>query len=138
MKEFLLRWLVTTIAVAVAVQLTGMQADGWGALAAVALLLGIINAFVRPILMVLSIPFILVTLGFFILVLNALMLWLAGGLVPGLCGEWVWKRLLRFDHHQHRELAVQRIFPGREWPLSAHLPARPDEAGARARGRVVL
>jgi putative membrane protein len=83
MKEFLIRWLVTTVAVAVAVKLTGMQTEGWVALVAVALVLGIMNAFVRPILMVLSIPFILVTLGFFILILNALMLWLAGGLVPG-------------------------------------------------------
>ena len=83
MKEFLIRWLVTTVAVAVAVKLTGMQAEGWVALVAVALLLGIMNASVRPILMVLSIPFILVTLGFFILILNALMLWLSGGLVPG-------------------------------------------------------
>jgi len=48
-----------------------------------ALLLGIINAFLRPALLLLSLPFILVTLGLFILVVNALMLWAAGGLVPG-------------------------------------------------------
>ena len=83
MKPFLLRWFCTTIAVAVAVKLTGMRADGWVPLIGAALFLGIINAFVRPLLLLLSLPFILVTLGFFILVLNALMLWLAGGLVPG-------------------------------------------------------
>jgi putative membrane protein len=83
MKQFLTRWLITTVAVAVAVKLTGMHAEGWTALIATALLLGIINAFLRPALLLLSLPFILVTLGFFILVVNALMLWAAGGLVPG-------------------------------------------------------
>ena len=83
MLSFLLRWLLTTVAVAVAVKLTGMHADSFGALAWTALLLGIINALLRPVLLFLSLPFILVTLGFFILVVNALLLELAGGLVPG-------------------------------------------------------
>jgi len=83
MKEFLIRWVCTTIAVAVAVKLTGMQADSTIALLLTALFLGVINAIIRPVLLVLSLPFILVTLGFFILVLNALMLWLAGGIAPG-------------------------------------------------------
>jgi putative membrane protein len=90
MKEFLIRWLCTTVAVAVAVKLTGMQAEGWGSLIVVALVLGIINAFVRPVLLVLSLPFILVTLGFFILVLNALMLWLAGAIAPGFHVDGFW------------------------------------------------
>ncbi len=83
MKPFLTRWFVTTLAVAVAVQLTGMRADGWWPLICAALLLGLINAFIRPVLLLLSLPFILVTLGFFILIVNALTLWAAGGLVPG-------------------------------------------------------
>jgi putative membrane protein len=83
MRPFLLRWLVTTLAVAVAVKLTGMQSEGWGPLVCMALFLGVINAFIRPVLMLLSLPFILVTLGFFILVVNALLFWLAGELVPG-------------------------------------------------------
>ncbi len=83
MKSLLMRWLVTTIAVAVAVQLTGIRADGWMPMAIAALLLGVINAVIRPVLLLLSLPFILVTLGFFILVVNALMLWVVGKLVPG-------------------------------------------------------
>jgi len=81
MKPFLTRWLCTTIAVAVAAQLTGMRYEGWWSLVCVALFLGIINAFIRPVLLLLSLPFILVTLGFFILVINALMLWLASSIV---------------------------------------------------------
>ena len=81
MKPFLIRWFCTTIAVAVAAQLTGMRYEGWWSLVCVALFLGIINAFIRPVLLLLSLPFILVTLGFFILVVNALMLWLASSIV---------------------------------------------------------
>lgn len=90
-KSFLVRWLCTTIAVAVAVALpTGLRAENWVALAGAALVLGIINAFIRPVLLVLSVPFIVVSLGFFILVLNALMLWLAGALVPGFSVAGFW------------------------------------------------
>lgn len=90
MRPFLIRWFVTTLAVAVAVQLTGLRADGWVPLIGTALLLGIINAFIRPLLLLLSLPFILVTLGFFILIVNALMLWAAGGLVPGFHVDGFW------------------------------------------------
>ena len=55
-----------------------------------ALFLGIINAFVRPVLLLLSLPFIVVTLGFFILVVNTLTFWLAGGLVPGFHVDGFW------------------------------------------------
>jgi putative membrane protein len=60
-----------------------MHVDGWGALIIMALLLGFMNAFIRPVLLLLSVPFILVTLGFFILVVNALTFWFAGAIVPG-------------------------------------------------------
>lgn len=83
MRQFLIRWLSTTVAVAVAVQLTGMRASGLGALVGTALFLGIINALVRPVVLLLSLPFIIVTMGLFILLVNAGMLAVAGGLVPG-------------------------------------------------------
>jgi putative membrane protein len=84
-------WLLTNaVALAVAAQLfDGIGFDGsddwqdkiW-ALLFVALILGIVNSFVSPILKFLSIPFIIITLGLFLLVINALMLlfteWLAG------------------------------------------------------------
>jgi putative membrane protein len=90
MKSFLIRWLVTTFAVAVAAKLPGIQAEGWWPLVCMALFLGVINAVIRPALLFLSIPFIIVTLGFFILVVNTLTFWLAGGLVPGfhVAGFW--------------------------------------------------
>ena len=90
MNSFFTRWLVTTVAVAVAVQITDIRSEGWLALVIAALLLAMINAVIRPVLLLLSLPFILVTLGFFILVVNAFMLWLVGKLVPGFYVEGFW------------------------------------------------
>ena len=74
MRHFVFRWFVTAFAVFVAAPIVGIDYTGIGCLLGASLLLGIINAFVRPILLFLSIPLILVTLGFFILIINALML----------------------------------------------------------------
>lgn len=89
-QSFLTRWICTTIAVAIAVYLTDMTVTGWFPLIVTALVFGVINAVVRPILLLLSVPFIVVTLGLFILVLNAFLLWLAGGLVPGFIVGGFW------------------------------------------------
>jgi putative membrane protein len=80
---FLIRWLVTTIAVFAAEKIIpGIHCQSAGALLGASLLLGIINAFVRPILLLLSIPFIILTMGLFILVVNALMLMLVAQIIP--------------------------------------------------------
>lgn len=63
--------------------LHGIRYDTVPALIAAALLLGILNAFVRPVLLILSAPLILLTLGFFILVVNGLMLLIVPGIVTG-------------------------------------------------------
>ncbi len=83
MKAFVTRWVITTVAVLVAAQLPGIHASGIASLALAALFLGIVNALIRPVLLLLSLPLILLTLGFFILIVNALMLYLVAGLVPG-------------------------------------------------------
>lgn len=91
MRPFLIRWVVTTFAVAVAAQITGMQTSSWGALICMALFLGIINAIIRPVMLLLSLPFIIVTLGVAILIVNALLFWLAAGLVPGIRVDGFWQ-----------------------------------------------
>ena len=84
MKPFLLRWLVTTFAVFVAAPIAGIDyGHSLDHLLAASLLLGILNAFVRPVLLLLSAPLILLTLGLFIFVLNALLLLFVGQIVPG-------------------------------------------------------
>lgn len=89
MRHFLFRWAITTVAVMMAASvLRGVRYDTIGALIGAALLLGILNAFVRPVLLILSAPLILLTLGFFILVVNGLMLLLVPSVVPGFHVDW--------------------------------------------------
>src|SRR5207249_7177579 len=83
MKHFVFRWFITTFAVFVAAPIVGINyGDRIGCLLAASLLLGIVNAFIRPILLLLSLPLILVTLGVFILIINALMLKFVGEILP--------------------------------------------------------
>ncbi len=91
MIPFLIRWFVTTVAVFVATNVVpGMKCEPFGALLVASLLLGIINAFVRPILMLLSLPFIIVTMGLFIFVINALLLQFVAKLIPAFSVDGFW------------------------------------------------
>src|SRR5213595_456512 len=84
MKHFVFRWAITTIAVMVASSIIhGIRYDSVAALIGAALLLGILNAFLRPILLILSPPLIMLTLRIFILIVNGLMLLLIPSLVIG-------------------------------------------------------
>jgi putative membrane protein len=75
MRHFVFRWVVTSVAVMVTAKIVpGIRYDSAGWLFLAALLLGILNAFVRPVLLILSAPLILLTLGFFILIINGLLL----------------------------------------------------------------
>ena len=84
MRHFVFRWAVTTVAVMVASSIIhGIRYDTVASLIGAALLLGILNAFLRPILLILSAPLILLTLGLFILVVNGLMLLIVPNIVIG-------------------------------------------------------
>ncbi len=94
MKEFLIRWFITTLAVMGASHIiSGISYDSLGTLIAAALLLGIINALVRPVLLILSLPFIILTMGFFILVINALLLLFVSSVIHGFHVEGFWNAL---------------------------------------------
>ena len=91
MKHFVFRWAATTIAVMVASSvIRGIRYDTVAALIGASLLLGILNAFVRPVLLILSAPLILVTLGFFILILNGLLLLVVPSVVVGFHVDSFW------------------------------------------------
>jgi putative membrane protein len=70
-------WLAATV-------VSGIHAGGLGSILAVALVFGIVNALIRPVMKLLTCPVILLTLGLFTLVINALMLMLTGWLARGL------------------------------------------------------
>jgi putative membrane protein len=90
-KSFFQRWIINILAVLVAAYaVRGINYDDPFSLVLASLVLGILNAFLRPILLFLSLPFLIVTLGLFTLVVNALLLYIVGSLVPGfhVAGFW--------------------------------------------------
>ena len=81
---FLLRVVVNALAIMLAASIVpGIAVDGLVSALAAAVLLGLINAFVRPVLLILTLPITLLTLGLFLLVLNGLCFWLVAWLVKG-------------------------------------------------------
>ena len=84
MIGFILRALIAAVGLWIATKIVGgIGADSGAALLFAALLLGVVNAIVRPILILLTLPFTLVTLGLFLLVINGLMLELVAVFIPG-------------------------------------------------------
>ena len=87
MRYILLRWLILTIAIAItAAVMPGVQIQGnyWVSLIIIAAVYGLVNAVIRPIVVFFTCPLIILTLGLFTLVINALMLSLTNWLLPGL------------------------------------------------------
>jgi putative membrane protein len=91
MRHFVIRWIITAVAVMVASAfISGIRYDNMGALIGAALLLGLLNAFARPVLLLLCAPLILFTLGLFILIVNALMLLWVPGILGGFHVDGFW------------------------------------------------
>jgi putative membrane protein len=91
MVGFLLRAAITALGLWVASELmSGMTFDSTSKLIVAAIVLGVVNAFVRPLAFILTLPITIVTLGLFLLVLNAGMVALVAWLVPGfqVAGFW--------------------------------------------------
>lgn len=92
---FLLRVAVNTLAIVLAAHVVpGIRVDSFLSALAAGLVLGLINAVVRPILVFLTLPITLVTLGLFLFVLNGLMLWLASAIVSGFHVGGFWAAVL--------------------------------------------
>ncbi len=89
--RLLLLWILNAVALlAVTYLLPAIQIEGFGSALLAALVLGFINTLVRPVLAILTLPITVLTLGIFYLVLNGLLFWLAGALLPGfeVAGFW--------------------------------------------------
>jgi putative membrane protein len=81
---FLIHWLVVAVALWVTAYLVpGVTISSWTALAIAALVLGFVNAIVKPVLVILTLPITILTLGLFYLVVNGIAFGLAAALVPG-------------------------------------------------------
>jgi putative membrane protein len=91
MKGFLIRCGITGLAVLLASQIIpGIDIISFGSGVAAVVILAFLNAIIRPILYLLSAPFILVTFGFFMVLINAFLLYLVSGLVKGFLVSGFW------------------------------------------------
>ncbi|MDP9899624.1 phage holin family protein [Variovorax ginsengisoli] len=91
LTPFLVQWAITALSLWVASLLfRGLKFDSTGALVGSALLLGLANALVKPLLVLLTLPLTLLTFGLFLLVINALMILLVSALVRGFRVSGFW------------------------------------------------
>ena len=116
--RLLLVWLINAVALlAVPYVMPSISVDSFGAALIAALLLGLVNAVIRPILVILTLPVTLLTLGLFVFVINGLLFWFVGshldgfhvnGLWAGVFGaivysmiSWLLSSLLLREDHDH-------------------------------------
>ena len=91
----ILRWVINALALLVAAELiTGFDVNGLYFALIIALVLGLINAIIRPILIVLTLPINILTLGLFTFVINALLIWFASTFLKGFEVAGFWPALL--------------------------------------------
>lgn len=91
----ILKWLVMTVAVLIAGYiLPGVTIGGIVPALVFAAILGIINLFVKPILVILTLPITILTLGLFLLIINALLVLLTATIVPGIAVTGFWWAVL--------------------------------------------
>ncbi|MDP8305509.1 MAG: phage holin family protein [Candidatus Chlorobium antarcticum] len=113
MGHILLFWLVNAVAVYLTANiLSGIHINSFGAALSVALVLGLINAIVKPLFILFSIPVILLSMGLFLLVINALLLQLSATLVSGFTIDGFWWAV-----------AGSICISGISWVISGLLPA---------------
>jgi len=88
---FILRWIGYALAVMlVAFIVPGISVDGfWGALIT-AIILGLVNTFIKPSLILISLPLNFLTLGLFALIINGLLLWAVSAITPGIEVNGFW------------------------------------------------
>ena len=93
-SPFLFQWLVSAFCLWVSTYVfSGIRFSSAGSLFVAALLLGVVNALVKPLLVILTLPLTFVTLGGFLLVINALMILLVAALVRGFTVSGFWTAL---------------------------------------------
>lgn len=93
--RFLLAWLVNTLAlIAVAYLMPSITVSSFGAALIAALVLGLVNAIVRPVLVLLTLPVTILTLGLFIFVLNGLLFWMVASWLEGFHVAGFWSGVL--------------------------------------------
>jgi len=87
----LIRWVINAAAlILIAYILPGIEVSGWYAALITALVLGLVNAIIRPILVFLTLPITVLTLGLFILIINAFLFWFVSTFIEGFVVAGFW------------------------------------------------
>ena len=95
MMNLLIVWLVNTVSlIAVAYLMPSIRVADFTTALIAALVLGLVNAVIRPVLVLLTLPVTLLTLGLFILVINGLLFWFVGSFIKGFVVEGFWAGFL--------------------------------------------
>lgn len=93
--KLIIRLLLSAIAVVVLANvLGGVSVDGYGTAIIVAVVLSILDLFIKPILVILTLPVTIITLGLFLLIVNALVILLADALISGFSVDGIWWAVL--------------------------------------------
>lgn len=110
-----LRWVLNAAALLLVAYLyPGVQVDGFFAALIAALVLGLVNALVRPLLVILTLPVTILTLGLFLFVINALLFWFVASVVQGFHVSGFGAALLGSILYSLITLVVGWIFGGRK------------------------
>jgi putative membrane protein len=95
MGRILLKWLINALALLMAAYIVkGIEIRGASALFLASALLGILNTLIRPILIILTLPINIITLGLFTLVINGTMLWVVAALIKGFVIQGFWPAII--------------------------------------------
>jgi putative membrane protein len=114
MRGLLLRWVLNALALwMTSALIAGIVVDGVFPLFVAALVLGALNTFLRPLLLVATLPINLVTLGLFTFVINGLMLWMTGSVVAGFYVAGFWSALGGAHVHSLISLALNALVSDR-------------------------
>lgn len=139
LKRFLQSWIINTFAVLIAVRVVpGIHYDKLVDLLLASLLLGILNAFLRPIILLLALPLLIYTLGLFSLVINALLLYFVGFVlrpyffVDGFAAAF-WGALII----SIVSVILNILTGGRNWRVEVRRHQRPPDGDAGGDGPVI-
>lgn len=123
LAPFLIQWALTALSLWVASHVfRGIRFDTKSALVVSALLLGLANAIVKPLLIVLTLPLTLLTFGLFLLVINALMILLVAALVKGFRVSGFWTALFASIFVSLLSLVVGSLFGGSDPSMNIQMP----------------
>jgi putative membrane protein len=114
MRIFLV-WIFNAMAlIAVAYLLPGIKVDGFVSALVAALVLGLVNTLIRPLLVLLTLPITVLTLGFFILMINGFLFWFVGSVLNGFVVDGYWTAVIGAILYSIFSWAMSTLLPGKK------------------------